>query len=153
MDRPLHPNLARIAASYDEIVSAFQQGRLSPADARRQLVALVARDDAGIEWSIDPDSGRWRYRTRWGGLEEADPPSYGMAAATPADLGAGNGRDLDARLSLHEVDMELVTPPSSLVGSTLLRDGSGSRSPISSRQVLGVALALAVLALVVFLMR
>lgn len=152
VDRPLHPNLARIAASYDEVVLAFQQGHINPAEARRRLLALVARDDTGVEWSIDPDSGRWRYRNRWGSYEEAEPPAFGMASPTPMDLGAHN-RDLDERLSLHEVDMELIAPPGSLLGSTLRPAAPRKKFAFSSRQILGAVAIVATLAVLVFLAR
>jgi len=118
VDKALHPSLARIAASYDEILLEFQQGRLSSAESRRRILALVARDDNGVEWSIDPENGRWRYRTKWGEFAHAEPPTFGMLQATAHDLGAGSGRSLDDRVTMHEVDLDLLSSPSSLAGST-----------------------------------
>lgn len=132
MDKALHPSLARIAASYDEILLEFQQGRLSPAESRRRILALVARDDNGVEWSIDPENGRWRYRTKWGEFAHAEPPTFGMIQTTAHDLGAGAGRSLDDRVTMHEVDLDLLSSPTSLAGSTTSPTGrqpSGKSGP------------------------
>ena len=145
MDGTLHPALARIAASYDEIVLEFQQGRLTAPESRRRITALVARDDNGVEWSIDPDSGRWRYRTKWGEFAYADPPGFGMVPVTAHDLGAGSGRHLDDRVVMHDVDMELATSPESLFGSTFSPTGPPANRPRGrwgARQVTGVVLIL-----------
>lgn len=142
MDRPLHPNLARIAAAYDEVVLDFQQGRIQAAEARRRILALVARDDNGIEWSLDPDSGRWRYRTKWNDFAHGEPPSYGVLTPTPHDLGSGTGKSPDERLTLHEVELSLLASPTALTGSTIVQHPKKGRSSrrmrISSRQLVGV---------------
>lgn len=145
MDSTLHPALARIAASYDEIVLEFQQGRLTAPESRRRIMSLVARDDNGVEWSIDPDSGRWRYRTTWGEFAYADPPGFGMVPVTAHDLGAGSGRHLDDRVIMHDVDMDRVSSPDSLFGSTFSPTGPASKSAKrrwGARQFAGVALIL-----------
>lgn len=132
MERSLHPSLARIAASYDEILLEFQQGRLSAPESRRRILALVARDDNGVEWSIDPDSGRWRYRTKWGEFAHGEPPGFGMVQATAHDLGAGSGRSPDDRVTMQEVDLDLLVSPAALAGSTM--SASPVRSPKRSRR-------------------
>lgn len=110
----LHPNLARIAAAYDEIIMAFGSGLVSAPQARARIEALTARDDNGVEWSIDPDNGDWRYMTRDGRFEYADPPTWGLATLTPHDLGSGS-KDPDTRISFYEVDQALQT---GLAGAT-----------------------------------
>lgn len=106
MPTPLHPNLARLAAAYDQIVSDHQSGRLGSREARGRIAALVGRDDTGLLWAINPDSGRWGYRNLRGELVEADPPRFGIASPSPSDLGAGPKGDLDGRLTYFEVDPE-----------------------------------------------
>ena len=147
----LHPNLARIAAQYDEIVAAFRSGRVSAAQANARITALAARDDAGVEWSIDPVDGSWCYRTLDGRLVVADPPTWGLASATPSDLGSAGRRDPDARVEFHEVDESRFV--GSLHGSTRRErlDDEGSRSG-PKRVVWGLAaLAVGAAALVTLL--
>lgn len=100
---PLHPNLARIAATYDEIVAAFSQGQLSAREARARIESLTARDDAGVEWSIDAVTGQWQYRTLDGRLRAGDPPTWGLASLTPHDLGSGSANP-DRRVAFYEMD-------------------------------------------------
>jgi len=64
---------------------------------------LAARDDLGVEWSIDPDSGEWRYLSKDGVFIKATPPSWGLASATPKDLGSGNV-DFNKGIDFYEVD-------------------------------------------------
>jgi len=118
MDRPLHPNLARIASAYDQVMYEYRSGVLSPAEARRRTLTLVARDDNGLEWSIDPDTGSWRYRNQFGEMVTANPPSYGVAGFTPDDLGGGTGPD--TRVRLYEVDQDALRNAKELRGSTTL---------------------------------
>lgn len=110
----LHPNLARIAAAYDEIIMSFGSGLLSAPQSRARIEALTARDDNGVEWSIDPENGDWRYTTREGDFAYAEPPSWGLATLTPHDLGSGS-KDPDDRITLYEVDL---TIQSGLSGAT-----------------------------------
>jgi len=116
MDRPLHPNLARIAAAYDDVMADFRAQRIGPAEARRRVLTLLARDDNGLEWSIDPDTGAWRYRNQFGEMVTANPPAYGVAGFTPTDLGAGRGDD--PRVRFYEVDQDALRAEGQLRGST-----------------------------------
>lgn len=118
MTTPLHPNLARLAASYDEIFERWTQGRMDAAQARNEISSLVARDDEGVLWSIDPDSGSWLRRTRTGELIPDTPPTYGYATPTAHDLSPAGGFNPDSRISFHKVDDGLLHAPSSLAGST-----------------------------------
>jgi hypothetical protein len=115
---PLHPNLARIAARYDEIATDVTSGRISSVEGRRRIGTLVAKDDNGVEWSIDPESGNWRYRTLDGRFVPADPPMWGMASATPRDFGSQHPVDVDQRIEFHEVDESRRT---GLAGATRRR--------------------------------
>jgi hypothetical protein len=117
VDRPLNPNLARIAAAYDDVMASYRAGQITPQEARRRVLALVARDDNGLEWSINPDTGRWQYRSQFGEYVTAEPPAFGVAGFTPADLGAGNRND--DRITLIEVDQSALSSPGSLRGSTM----------------------------------
>ena len=78
----LHPNLARLAVAYDDIVLRHSRGQLSAADARTEIAQLEARDDAGIRWSLDPETGQWLRRTASGDLVfDPNPPTYGYRTA------------------------------------------------------------------------
>jgi hypothetical protein len=111
MTQPLHPNLARLAAAYDEIVERHRQGRISPRQARGEVAALMGRDDSGLVWTINPLNGRWCYRNLRGELVEADPPRFGVPAPTPADLGGGEQGGLDRRVTFFEIDKDPFTLP------------------------------------------
>ena len=144
MERSLHPNLARVAAEYDEVLLAFQQGRIAPNEARRRIMALVARDDNGLEWSIDVETGKWRYRTHFGSFALGDPPAYGVLAPTPHDLGSGTRLPSDDRVALQQVDMIALTSEGSLTGSTLLPPIGDVRPAAPSRRAMIAALAVVV---------
>jgi len=146
VDRPLNPNLARIAAAYDDVMASFRAGQLNPQEARRRVLALVARDDSGLEWSINPDTGRWQYRSQFGEYVTAEPPAYGVAGFTPSDLGAGPV--LDDRVKLLEVDQNALRSPGSLRGSTLLAAPETTRSRSLWPLLLLVAIGLAAVAVV-----
>lgn len=143
MTRPLHPNLARLAAAYDDIFVRWSRGTIDAAQARVEIGALVARDDDGILWSIDPDSGQWLRRTVSGSLIPSEPPTYGLATPTPHDLSNGAGSfNPDAFVHMQPIDDELLHAPSTLVGSTrrtLIADtGRGQRW--SGKKILALAL-------------
>jgi hypothetical protein len=123
MDKPLHPNLARIAAAYDEVMQSHRSGLLPANEARRRVLTLIARDDSGLEWSINPDTGQWQYRTQFGAQVEANPPAYGVASFSPGDLGSGSADD--DRVTLYEIDQRALFAPGQLRGSTMLLDGPG----------------------------
>lgn len=117
--QPLHPNLARLAAEYDNIIERFSQHRINGIQARAEILALIARDDNGTQWSLDPDTGKWCYRNIRGQLVEADPPAYGLATPTAHDLSRNpNAFNPDAKIQFQEVDESLMYPPNSLLGST-----------------------------------
>lgn len=119
IDQPLHPNLARIAAEYDAIVTRCQRGEVSGAKAHADVLALAARDDQGVLWSIDPDSGAWRRRTVTGEQVLDTPPTYGVATPTAYDLSPPNGTtNPDEHVDHRAVDESVLLPPDSLVGST-----------------------------------
>jgi hypothetical protein len=120
MDRPLHPNLARIAAAYDDVMSEFRAGRILPAEARRRVLTLIARDDNGLEWSLNPDTGGWQYRNQFGEMTSANPPAYGVAGFTPTDLGGGRGDD--PRVRLYEIDQDALHSEGQLRGSTSITE-------------------------------
>lgn len=141
MDRSLHPNLARIAAAYDDVMHNFRAGRLTPAEARRRVLTLVARDDQGLEWSINPDSGKWQYRSHFGDLTEATPPAYGVAGFSPADLGSGLPSAADRQVNLYEIDQHALYSPGQLSGSTLLTGATTGRNGRAGKVKLLVLLA------------
>jgi hypothetical protein len=117
---PLHPNLARIGAAYDQVQARAARGEITAAQARAEIMHLVARDDEGVLWSIDPSSGNWMRRTIAGEQVFDTPPTYGVATPTAHDLarsptGAFNP---DSQLIFHEVDEALLLGERSLRGAT-----------------------------------
>lgn len=117
--RRLHPNLARIAAVYDDVVAGFARGELSPDEARHRISSLVARDDQGITWCISPNDGQWYRVTVTGELVADTPPEAGVATYTGWDL-SGDGRLDDPRLRIvdHRVDPRTLGDADDLGGST-----------------------------------
>lgn len=75
--RGLHPNIARVAASYDQIIERLRSNQISNAQAFELIEQLEARDDQGVRWSIDAASGRWIRRTMQGHAEFDTPPTSG----------------------------------------------------------------------------
>ena len=106
MDKPIHPNLARIASRYDAIIFARRSGQIAETDAYTRIKSLVAKDDFGVEWSISPETGEWRYRDKWGDYYYAPPPEYGMVSATPYDLQSGG--TTYPRVTLYPVDANVA---------------------------------------------
>lgn len=154
--QPLHPNLARLAAAYDNVIERYSRREINPNQARSDILALVARDDNGVQWSIDPDSGDWCYRNLRGQLVVGDPPSYGLATPTAHDLSRNpDAFNPDTKIQFQEVDETLLHPPGSLIGSTrrIESDKSGSFKEFieSTRgKVLSLLAVIAVVSLVVF---
>ncbi|MBU6200622.1 MAG: hypothetical protein KJS90_01325 [Acidobacteria bacterium] len=105
----------------------FRAGRIPPAEARRRVLTLIARDDNGLEWSIDPDTGGWQYRNQFGEMTSANPPAYGVAGFTPADLGGGRGDD--PRVRLYEVDQDALRSAGQLRGSTSITENTVGHRP------------------------
>ena len=114
----LHPNLARLAAGYDQIFERWQRGELRPADVRLRMQALVARDDDGVQWRIDPDTGGWQRQTISGQWVTGVPPAYGYPTATPWELSGAAGVDPSIRVRSEAVDESLLYGPMSLRGAT-----------------------------------
>lgn len=91
VETSLHPNLARIAASYQQILGRMQRGELSVTHAHVEIRELIARDDDGVQWTINPADGGWLFLSRNGSWMPADPPKSGYATLTPHDLRAVAG--------------------------------------------------------------
>ena len=118
--RPLHPNLARLDADYDEIVARFARREITADEAHAQVRDLRARDDEGVIWSKDPSDGGWLRQTRTGAWEKTDtPPVYGVATPTPHDLSGGSSpTNPDNRIDFVPVDERAVWGENSLRAST-----------------------------------
>ena len=155
MTQPLHPNLAKLAAAYDEIFLRWTRGQIDAAEARMEILALQARDDDGILWSIDPESGAWLRRTLHGDLVPGTPPSYGLATPTPHDL-SNNQKAFDPNnaVQMRKVVDELLHSPSALSGST--RRGGRRSIPQETAKIpswVSVGVAVVAILLYVFLVR
>lgn len=73
----LHPELAKIASRYDEIVNLCKVNKITIYKANDLIGKLFARDDNGIYWSIDPRNGRWFYVDMENNKIFAEPPIFG----------------------------------------------------------------------------
>lgn len=143
-DRPLHPNLARLAAQYDEILRQFSVRQLDPATARNKIRALHARDDEGVVWSIDADTGAWMRRTRTGDWVEGTPPTSGLATPTAHDFSRDPSLfNPDSRI----VFCETSDVPNGLAGSTRVTEArEAPRDARTLRTRIAVVLGVVVLA-------
>lgn len=151
MPQSLHPNLAKIAAAYDDIHRRFTLGQLDARRAQTEIAALVARDDEGVLWSIDPATGDWRRRARNGQLVADNPPGFGLATPTAADVSGNGDFNPSSHIAFIEVDDNLLTPPDPLSGATRRNLVSVQASPAPIGRVLrilavAVAVALVLLA-------
>jgi hypothetical protein len=79
----LHPNLARLTVRYDDIYANMVSGVLTQEQAREQMLQLCERDDHGVSWKIDPDTGDFLRLTAFGDLEYDTPPTSGILTADP----------------------------------------------------------------------
>lgn len=95
----LHPNLARIAASYQDLVSTYATGRIDAAVASVRARELVARDDLGVLWTINPKDGGWLRCVRGGSWVPDVPPTAGYATLTAAHLSGGHNDDASLMFS------------------------------------------------------
>ena len=84
----LHPNLARLAASYQEICERFALGSIDAVQSSAEVRDLVARDDDGVQWTINPRDGGWLYMSMQNGWQPGTPPTSGLATLTAHDVTA-----------------------------------------------------------------
>jgi hypothetical protein len=144
VENSLHPNLARLAASYQQILGRLNTGTINLAQAHVEIRELVARDDEGVQWTINPRDGGWLFLSRNGEWMPAAPPASGFATLTPHDLRnftneAPVAYNPDWDLSLQRVD----APTEGLVGATR-RAASVTASPINRRTAVLIAGVVAV---------
>jgi hypothetical protein len=89
----LHPNLARIAVAYQDLVQAYASGLVDANRASVMMRELVARDDEGTQWTINPRDGGWLRCTVWGEWVSANPPQNGFATLSAWELSGTKGAD------------------------------------------------------------
>lgn len=129
MEHALHPNLAQLAASYDDICSQVEMGLMAPGDAKAAIMALIARDDAGVQWCISPDDGNWYRRTRTGEMVADTPPRSGIQTPSGWDVSSSTTAlgDPRHRVYTREVDPLEHRSPTDLAGSTVAASVTPSR--------------------------
>ena len=143
--KSLHPNLARIDLRYDETIQKFNEHQLDASQTLSILQTLVARDDNGVVWAIDPHSGKWVYRDIKGEFIPGEPPVYGVAGIKTIDLDREAKYDNDWNISNIEIDQSLIYPIGSLNGSTYLPSLEQRKKSFESGYVLAVIFLLAVI--------
>ena len=89
----LHPNLARIAVAYQDLVQAYASGLVDANRASVLMRELVGRDDEGTQWTINPRDGGWLRCTVWGEWVSASPPQSGFATLSAWELSGTKGAD------------------------------------------------------------
>jgi hypothetical protein len=151
VNHTLHPNLARLAASYQQILGRLQRNEVDLPHAHVEIRELVARDDEGVQWTINPVDGGWLFLSRSGEWLPATPPESGFATITPHDLRAAAGDmpvsyNADWDLSLERVEDN----GSGLKGSTRRRNSFGDIAPATPWKWIAVGAAVLVALLLVF---
>lgn len=152
--RQLHPNLARLAATYDDILEQFTRNQLSPEEARFRVSSLTARDDQGVQWCINPDDGQWYRMTVQGRLVRDVPPEAGVATYTGWDLSGGDPMaDPRNRVIDSVVDPRELSQSTQLTGATARfvrneADERASQRPAPRRWLLIAAAVLAMFVVV-----
>ena len=89
----LHPNLARIAVSYQDLAKNYANGVIDASTATVLARELVARDDSGVMWTINPRDGGWLRCLHNGTWVPGDPPRDGFANLTPWQMYGTSGPD------------------------------------------------------------
>lgn len=133
MSDALHPNLARLAHEYDQIVNSFLAGKLDRETAYQRISELEARDDEGIRWSFDPQTGGWVRRDLFGHCVPDTPPTWGMATATGHDWTDPAGEANPDHALRHVTVGDVPNRLNPLIGSTRRRLGSAAGTPVSAR--------------------
>lgn len=156
----LHPNLARIAAAYDHIIEQMANRLLTPVQARAQIEQLEARDDQGIRWSIDADSGRFVRKTLMGDTHFDTPPTSGYQTDDAYSYSATRGGESDPNMRMEMYateDSRLTHSVDPIPGAT--RNGPSPEQPAGLGPLAKVppvyrwaALTVLVLALLLFLL-
>lgn len=139
-DENLHPNLARMAAAYDQIIEQLDAGMITATQARSRIDQLEAKDDQGTRWSIDPESGDFVRRTAFGELEFGTPPAFGVASLDAFTI-SDPDRDDNPALRLDTQQVSTFTSPAGMMGATRmvipdeqdLPDAEGSSSTLMAK--------------------
>lgn len=148
----LHPNLALIASQYDDIIRKWQLGQLTEVEAKRQLGSLVARDDSGVQWTINPTDAQWYRRTRTGSLVQDTPPSSGISTLTGWDVSGSSSNVVDdPRRRVVSEEIELPAVSTGLSGATQ-RVANSSVEDTTSTEGRALFFVLSVVALFVLLL-
>ena len=145
--KSLHPNLARIALRYDETINKFNEGQLDAKETLAILQTLVARDDNGVLWAINPQSGSWVYKNMNNEFVVGQPPVYGIAGLKAIDLDSKARFDNDWNISNIEIDQSLIYPIGSLNGSTYLENLKNQKRGIDLRYAMGIFFLVAIVAI------
>ena len=124
----LHPNIARMAAAYDQVIAQMSRGQLTGAQARAKIDQLEARDDQGVRWSVDPDTGQYVRKTLMGDTQYDTPPVVGYQTPDAFSYSATSGTAIDPNLNL-ELYAAAPEPPANLAGAT--RNGPHTAAPAS----------------------
>ncbi len=115
MENTLHPNLARIAATYQQILGRLSRGEVDLVHAHSEIRDLIARDDQGVQWTINPRDGGWLFLSRNGSWMPADPPRSGYATITPHDLRELNNEHVVAYNPDWDITLQKVEQPPQVV--------------------------------------
>lgn len=143
VENTLHPNLARIAATYQQILGRHSRGEITLTTAHGEIRELVARDDEGVQWTINPRDGGWLFLSRNGQWMPADPPRSGFATMTPHDLRGMNNQHAVAYNPDWDITLEKAEGQRLIAAA----ERTGARAQKRIKIVVGVAVVLMLAAL------
>jgi hypothetical protein len=145
----LHPELARVAVAYQDLVQRFALGRIDSTQASVQARELVARDDDGTMWTINPRDGGWLRCSVFGEWAPGEPPCSGFTTLSAWGLSGRAG--VDAALEFKVV---ADSAPTGLSGATRLKVNRARRTANMYRPswVYPAALVVTVVGLFLFMM-
>ena len=138
----LHPNLAQIAASYDQLVEEYAQGKLDATEVGYQMNRLQARDDNGIVWRISPDSGQWQRRNPSNEWVEATPPVSGKPTMTSWGASRADRLEDPRKRVLHR---EVVRKPSWWVEQKPLQPGTNGAGVQGANMTIFVSIVILII--------
>jgi len=118
----LHPNLARIAAAHNDLVERYRNHQITTIQAQTEASELIARDDMGIRWRINPTSGQWEHETQTGQWKQGAPPQQGVASLTPQHFGSINHQVFDPDNFIVFLEHD---PPADGIYQTVPQTGQG----------------------------
>jgi hypothetical protein len=142
----LHPNLARVAVEYQRVCERYARREIDETAANREIRNLIARDDEGVAWTVNPRDGGWVYWSVRGEWVGGEPPRAGVASLSAYDF-RGPG-EVDANPD-REIRFQVVGDNGDLLAGSTRREAAQERPVQGVRFLYPVIAAVLVCALAI----